>query len=209
MIIRRAIPEDAERLVNIVNKIYVRPSYSHYADPKVWCKFINNHSAYVAEDRGAVIASAALEDCGNHGLFTRSFVHSDYRKKGIYKKLFNIRMSEAVSRKHKYVESHAATHHTIVQNFLLKEGFSPIGIEIFAVNDIADTGQKGTLVLMRRPLTDDSMIPKDSPIIYPGMVPTNYSNESGWQYQRIPQGFDSSLISIIPQIKDRLNIQVI
>lgn len=215
MILRRACPEDVPQLVALVQKTYVEPPYDHYLTALSWFSFMQQHASFVMEDDGKVVAHAGLEDKITFGVFNRTLVDKDYRKQGIYRELYDVRLSE-VGDRFRYIESHAATHHPLVQQFLLSKGFEPVGVELLEINDVAGAGQRGSLVRLRLPrMYRKGIVPTEPAPYHEGLVPINYhqgrrlwpAQEGTWQYEEVPQGFDASLIHIDPMIIEKLHLQ--
>ncbi len=208
MILRRACPDDAPQLVALVQQTYTNPPYNHYLDTSSWIRFMHDHVSLVMEDNGRVVAHAGLEDRITMGILSRTVVHENYRGHGLYKTLYDARLAQAQSRNLGYVESHATTHHPIVQHFLLSKGFEPVGVELFEINDVAGVGQRSSLVRLRKSLTDPRVMPIRTAPPFPGLVPIDYHlQQATWKYEEIPKGFDPSLIHIDPLVVEKLHLQ--
>ena len=207
MSIRDAHEADIDHLIALASTVYRKLPYEHYGSRQAWLEFIqNNHSLVYEEDR-TVIAHGALEIAKQQGILSRAFVHPNHREKGIYSALVQRRVEHAQQHALEFLETYVATYTDAVQRIMIEHfNFTPAGIKLLDVEDMMNTGQRESLVVLRRPLSNTSVLPSKKPARLEGYVPVAYDTNGEWRYAPIPSNFDFSKVKLHAAVKDNLNL---
>lgn len=206
MIIRQAENRDIAPLIALVSSVYKNPPYQNYGSMEAWSEFIRNNHSLVCEDKGRIVAHGALEIMTDKGILSRSFVDETYRQKGLYSELVQQRIKKAQQHALGYLETYAATYTDLGQRILIERfGFIPTGIRLLEAEDVMNIGQRESLVVLRKPLTDNTAIPAGKPEKVEGKVPAAYDNMA-WQYATVPSSFDPFKLRLHDTVKKQLNL---
>ena len=155
---RKATKEDAQGIVSLVGTVYNQLPYAHYGSVESWGKFIEDNDSFVSVDGGEVVGHIALAYGEDYGVLCRSFVKPDYQSRGVFRELNRLRDEVIAQQNFRYLEAEGTTHSTVIQHSLLNRAFQPVGLELCVLPDIANIGQRGSLVVFRKALSDRSVI---------------------------------------------------
>lgn len=205
--IRQSQDGDIAQIIALASSVYKNLPYQHYGSREAWSEFIRNNHSLLCEDEGRIVAHGALEIMTDNGVLSRSFVDEAYRQKGIYSELVQQRIKKAWQHALGYLETYAATYTGLGQRILIERfGFIPVGIRLLDAEDVMNTGQRESLVVLRKPLTDTTAIPPEKPEMVQGKAPLAYDKVNGWQYAPIPDGFDPFKLRLHDTVKKQLSL---
>jgi len=209
MRIRVAEERDTDALVSLVSELYDYPPYD-YVDENGWLRFIKNNYSLVCEDNGKIIGHGGLEMFHlGFGVMARSFVHPDFRRKGVYSGLVEKRLDEAEEIGFNYVDANVVTYDVGVQRVLIEKfGFIPVGLKLLELPPIFEGKPMESLVVLRKAIVDEGSIPYEPAEKRKGCVPYLYDVEfySGeWCYSYIEK-FDFSSLKLHEKVKYFLNL---
>lgn len=202
---RKATKEDAQGIVSLVETVYNQLPFAHYGSVESWKKFIEDNDSFVSVDENGIVGHIALVYEEDHGVLCRSFVKPDYQSRGVFRELNKLRDKVIAQQDFRYLEAEGTTHSTVIQHSLLSRGFQPVGLELCVLPDIANIGQRGSLVVFRKALSDTSVIPENIPKYRDGFVPSGY--DDGWHYAPIGN-CDFDKVHLHPVVVEKLNLRL-
>jgi N-acetylglutamate synthase-like GNAT family acetyltransferase len=201
--IRATRRSDIEEVIQLASEVFSHLPYKKYGDFREWEKFIDKNISMVEESDGKIIGHTALEQHEHYGVLSRSFIHKNYRNTGIYNSFIQRRIDMARNMGLLLLETKVVTYTDVVQKtFIEKYGFIPVGLELLSCeSDVMNTGQRESLVVLRKPL----MIPDTIPEYRAGFVPQYKDNY--WSYSPVPKDFDRSKIELTTDTIESLNLR--